>query len=239
MFGGGHEPFYRAGLLSRPAFKYQYQERLAEIRDLLFNPEEMGKLIDEHATMIAEPAGRPSLADADRAKWDYNPIMSSAHVFPMKAGPGRFYFGDPHKSFGTMVAYMKSYASKRANWIDSRLLADYQPPPAAKISPPPQFDFAAPHLSLSLEAKPEGTVSSQWRLAEITDTKSPVFDPHQPWSYEIQALWEQELKGSTTVSVPTRSLVPGHTYRVRARWQDADEHWSRWSTPLQFTLPTR
>jgi hypothetical protein len=93
MCGRGDEPFYRAGVLSKPSLKQQYQERLAELRDLLFNPEQTGWLIDEYAAMISDPGGRPSIVDADRAKWDYNPIEEFSQVLPMKAGVGQFYFG--------------------------------------------------------------------------------------------------------------------------------------------------
>jgi CotH kinase protein len=237
MYGGGQEPFYRAGLLFRPPFKPQYQERLAEIRDLLFNPEQAGQLIDEHAAMISDPKGGPSLADADRAKWDYNPVMVAPFVLQMKAGQGRFYFGSTRNTFQTMVKYMKSYVAKRTAWIDARLLADYRPPTAPKIATGP-LNFAGPGLNLRLESKtenPGGTI--RWRLAEITDPKSPTFNPRQPWKYEIQALWDKELNDSTSVSVPTTLLTAGHTYRVRARWQDPSGTWSRWSAPLQFTIP--
>src|SRR5207237_10284961 len=102
MYGHGFEPFYRSGLLARPPLKEQYQERLAEIRDLLFNPEQVGLLIDEYAQMISDPKGAPSIVDADRAKWDYHPIMASPQVLPKKAGQGRFYFSDPQNHFGVI-----------------------------------------------------------------------------------------------------------------------------------------
>jgi hypothetical protein len=80
MFGHGYEPFYRAGLLQRMPFKEQYQERLVEIRDLLFNPEQVSLLIDEYARLIFDP----SIVDADRARWDFHPILASAQVLPAK-----------------------------------------------------------------------------------------------------------------------------------------------------------
>src|SRR5205085_2453308 len=32
--------------------------------------------------------------------------------------------------------------------------------------------------------------SMKWRIAEVTDTNNPTFDPGEPWNYEITALWE-------------------------------------------------
>jgi hypothetical protein len=237
MYGGGYEPFYRSGLLFRSPFKQRYQERLAEIRDLLFNPEQVDLLIDEHAAMISNPDGQPSIVDADRAKWDYHPILASQYVLAGKAGQGRFYFGNSRNRFKVMVKYMKDYAAKRADWIDQRLLADYRPPTAPDVAQL-KLDFSAPGVDLrvnSTHASP--FVTTRWRLAEITDRKSPTFDSHAPWKYEAQAIWEQGGKPSDTTSMPTSLLSPGHTYRVRVRGQDSAGNWSRWSPPIQFTVP--
>jgi hypothetical protein len=238
MFGGGQEPFYRSGLLSKTPYKQQYQERLAEIRDLLFNPEEAGKLIDEHAAMIWSRDGRPSLVDADRAKWDYNPVMVSGRVFPEKAGQGLFYFGNPRNTFGDMVKYMKSWVAKRSSWIDHRLLADYRPPPAPAIEAPSRMNFQAPELELRLRAGSSGAPRQcQWRLAEITDPSSPGFQPAKPWKYEIEASWQGKTASSEGARIPTKLLQPQHTYRIRVRWQETGQPWSRWSAPVQFTVP--
>ena len=72
--GDGDEPF-RRNVLSIPAFRLEYRNRVRELRDLLFNPEETGRLIDECAAILVDPQDGPSLADADRAKWDYHPRM--------------------------------------------------------------------------------------------------------------------------------------------------------------------
>jgi CotH kinase protein len=236
MYGAGFEPFYRAGLLFRSPFKEQYQERLAELRDLLFNPEQVGQLIDEHARMIADPSGAPSLVDADRAKWDFHPIMASPHVLLKRAGQGRFYFANVHDRFPVMVDYMKTYAARRGDWIDQKLLADYRPPAPPQIETNGVAKGTDTVLSFRSASKPENMIQKiHWRLAEMTDTSSPAFDPHQPWKYEIQPVWQKELKDEQTVEVPTSLLRPGHLYRVRARWADTSGHWSRWSKPIEFT----
>ena len=60
---------------------------MREIRDLLYNSEQTGMLIDEMASFIYTP-GQLSWVDADRAMWDYNPIMTSSYVNSSKAGVG-------------------------------------------------------------------------------------------------------------------------------------------------------
>jgi len=79
MYGTGREPFLEA-VLEQPIFQLEYQNRLREIRDLLYNPEQMGLLIDEYVNRVDTLERTPSLVDADRAMWDYNPIMVSRYV---------------------------------------------------------------------------------------------------------------------------------------------------------------
>lgn len=238
MFGGGHEPFYRAGAISSPPLRREYQERLAELRDLLFNPEQIGKLIDEHAAMISDPGGNPSIVDADRAKWDFHPVMSSRYVMGGKAGQGQFYFGDPRNNFQTMVEYMKGYAAKRAKWIDTRLLSGYRPPAAPEIEALARSGpaWSAPRFRVKTpESQKAGPY--RWRLAEVKHPGTPGFDPRQPWKHEIQALWEHTEGDS--VEIPANLLEAGRTYRVRTRWQDESGAWSRWSGAVEFTAPDR
>ena len=50
MYGGGGEPF-RDRVLPRPAFAVEYRNRVREIRDLLYNSEQTGMMIDEFASV--------------------------------------------------------------------------------------------------------------------------------------------------------------------------------------------
>jgi len=85
MYGAGYEPFFRAGILSKPPFKPQYQERLAEIRDLLFNPEQTGWLIDEHAAMISIQRTGCRLPMPIGPSGIYNHVLESSYVMPEKS----------------------------------------------------------------------------------------------------------------------------------------------------------
>ena len=117
MFGNGNEPF-RSRVLAIPEFALDYRNRLREIRDLLYNSEQVGLLIDEMASFVYTP-GQPSLVDADRAMWDYNPILVSSNVNPGKAGHGRFYAGGggipPTGSYAGMMQHLKNYVVSRGS----------------------------------------------------------------------------------------------------------------------------
>lgn len=124
MFGGGTSPF-RNRVLPRPAFRIEYQNRVREIRDLLFNTDQAWQLIDEYAAIISDPAGGPSMVQADRAMWDYNPILgNSGKSMPGKSGQGLFYQASPTQDFPGMVKLMKSYVERRGKWVDARLAND-------------------------------------------------------------------------------------------------------------------
>ena len=73
---GGTDEF-KDRVLARPAFALEFKNRVREIRDLLFNEDQAWQLIDEYAAMIDDPQGGPAIVDADRALWDYNPVMAN------------------------------------------------------------------------------------------------------------------------------------------------------------------
>jgi hypothetical protein len=221
-------------VLRRPPFDIAYQNRLREIRDLLFNPEQTGALIEQFAAVISNPTGGPSFVDADRAKWDYHPIMASRWVDPRKAGQGQFYVESPTKDFRGMMQLMKDYIDIRGRWCDANLLTDTGIPLTPTVGTDGPLDFAAPALRFSakrVESLP-ANATMQWRLAEVT--LGPVAKPLAPRRYEIQALWEEA--DSSKVTIPMKQIEPGRTYRVRARACDVTGRCSHWSAPVQFTV---
>ena len=234
MYGTGEDPFKRR-ILSRPAFKLEYQNRLREIRDLLFNPEQTGQIIDEYASVIWDQAATRSIAEADRRKWDYHPMMAMA----MKAGQGLFYEAAPTQDFPGMVQLMKDYVKTRGTWIDSVLLKDPAIPATPIVTacgpagfPPDQLRF---RVSAYQGEHPFAAI--KWRMAEITHDNHPASaaKPAQGLR-EITALWESaELTDAAQeIAIPGGVAKSSHLYRVRARMKDATGRWSHWSDPAEF-----
>lgn len=232
MYGDGNEPL--RPVLDRSPFREAYQRRLSELSDLLLNSDGLGRVIDEHAAMIWHGPSKLSFADADRAKWDYHPIMSSRFVDAGKSEPGLFYQGDVGNRFGVMPELMKEFARRRQRFL-ARLLAGYSPPPAPIVTGPTNFSVSGPTAKFTARTAAVSGVELQWRLAEITDPKQPAFDPRSPWRHEIEALWVGT--GSDEMAVPVAGLVPGHTYRVRARSVPKSGLPSRWSEPVEWIAP--
>ncbi|MBN1854990.1 MAG: lamin tail domain-containing protein [Pirellulales bacterium] len=239
MFGSGNHAF-KSLVADRAEFRVEYRNRMREIRDLLYNPNQTGMLIDEMASFIYM-AGEPSLVDADRAMWDYNPIMISGYVNPSKAGHGRFYESSATDNFAGMIQLMKDYVVSRGAWIDSQILDD-----EALIPSQPTITYAGadgyPTNGLAFQTSDyHSSIASpftaiEWRIGRVTDPAEPIFDPSKPRAYEINSIWESgELSTfDNMILVPGDDLIVGETYRVRARMKDTNGRWSHWSSPVQF-----
>jgi hypothetical protein len=234
MYGFGQDPFKRP-ILSRPAFRLAYQNRLREIRDLLFNPEQTGQIIDEYAAVIWDRAGAPSMAEADRRKWDYHPVMAMS----MKGGQGLFYEAARSRDFQGMVQEMKTYVKTRGAWIDSALLKDSAIPATPAVTSAGLAKLPVDQLRFRVSAYQGSNpfAAVKWRLAEVTPHNStPPAAPPTQAPIEIISLWEsaEMANAADEVAVPGRLAKAGHTYRVRARMKDATGRWSHWSAPIEF-----
>ena len=231
MYGWGNEPFKR--ILSHPAFRLEYQNRLRELRDLLFNSDQTHKLIDEYAAIISDPRGGPSMVDADRAMWDYHPVVGRV----MKGGSGLFYQASRTKTFAGMVQLMKDYVNNRSALIDQVLLRDPQLSPTPTITATGPTNFPVDHLAFRTAVLSGSNLAAmKWRLAEITDKNAPAYKPNKPGKYEITATWESEelTTFKPDLAIPPDVAKPGHAYRVRVRMKDSSGRWSHWSAPVQF-----
>ncbi|MBN2473869.1 MAG: lamin tail domain-containing protein [Pirellulales bacterium] len=240
--GGGGEPFRDRVLQAFPEFRIEYNNRMREIIDLLFNPEQTGMLLDECAQFIYTP-GEASFVDADRAMWDYNPILVSSYINPDKAGHGRYYQAAASRDFAGMLQFEKNYVAARisGDTTDPTIASDSSQAPNA-----PTLDYTGqdgyPVDGLRFRS---GTFSSplgasfsamQWRIARVTDPTSPDFDPSQPRHYEITATWQSDELTSfdDTITIPGGDIEVGKTYRVRVRMKDSNGRFSHWSEPVQF-----
>lgn len=239
MYGNGAEPF-RDRVLPISVFGTEYRNRMREIRDLLYNDEQAGMLIDEQASFVYTP-GEASFVDADRAKWDYNPIMTSSYVNSSKAGWGRYYESAATDDFAGMIQKVKNYVASRGNWIDSTILTDEgQIPDTPVVSYTGEGTFPINGLMFETSdfAGSGGFDGMEWRIARVTDPNAPGFDRTAPRGYEIDATWESgELNlFESDVHVPGNELEVGETYRVRVRMKDGAGRYSHWSAPVQFEV---
>ena len=239
--GGGRGPLNEHVLNPNPRFQLEYRNRVRELRDLLFNSEQTGIMLDEVAGMVHTP-GEISWVDADRAMWDYNPILVSSYINSSKAGHGRFYESASGRTFAGMLDKQHAYVSSRGAWMDTNEARDSAIPrrPTVTSIGPGGFPVDALTFQTSDFSDPQGAGSfgaMKWRVAEISPPGAPDFDPAGPKLHEIDAVWESEELASfeSDVTVPAGVLRIGHLYRVRVRMMDTTGRWSNWSAPIEFT----
>ena len=239
MYGSGEHDFVQKVARNRE-LRVDYQNRVRELRDLLFNVEQTGMLIDEFAAMVYSP-NELSWVDADRAMWDYNPIMTSRFVNSSKAGAGRFYEQSETDDFAGMMTLMKDYVVERSAFLDGRIRStSNDAPQTPELTYIGNADYALNGLAFQTSAYADPNDSPfaamEWRIAEITDPSNPSFGDEPP-KYEITATYETgELDTyGEQWSTPHNELLAGALYRVRVRMKNSDGIWSHWSAPVQFS----
>ncbi len=233
------DPFRRAGVLDFPAVNIECRNRVREIRDLLFNPEQMNQLIDEYAAIIDDPNGGLSMAKADRAMWDYHWVVGDG-AYPtylsrnasFKAGQGRFYRAAEsrgyQRSFAGMVKVMKDYVAERLSHMDS-ISSDSQIParPVISSTSPAGFPINALTFQTGPYADPQGAhtfAAAQWRIADVAPGSEPP-DPDQGSTLVHDGTTWKYFKGTQEPSVP------------RTLWRQPefqDDGWAEGGLPIGF-----
>ncbi len=239
---------------TNPTLWPNYYNQIRELRDLLWQPNQMNPLIDQFAAVI-QP-----FANADFARWYGAP--SDAGNF---AGLGGFGMSSSvgQTSLAAYVAGMKDFAfdadnngstwpganvgvGGRAAFLDS--LGDSAAelaltPARPTISAIGAANFPVNDLRFSTSAfsDPQGAgdfKAQQWRIAEVN--ASATYTPGVPRLLEINASYQSDALPSfaSNYRFPATACVPGHVYRARVRVQDLTNRWSHWSNPVEFTATT-
>ncbi len=235
---------------SRPAFEIEFRNRVREIRDLLFNSDQGWKLIDEYASLVRGVTNSPSILDADRSQWDYNPKMADGAYTPNvgKAGQGRYYQFPLESrtnaalkgSFNATVQIMKNYIGIRGELLDT-LATDRAIPlrPDITYTGPDDYPINRLTFQCSHYMSPSNYpfASMRWRLGEVTDTSSPSYNPSVPHKYEIETVWDSGPISvfSLGMTVPSSAVRPGQRYRLRVQFTDNTGRNSSWSQHIEFT----
>ncbi|HAB15038.1 MAG TPA: hypothetical protein DCE44_01175 [Verrucomicrobiales bacterium] len=251
-YTGGDEPF-KSRVLSDfesnpkyPAIAREFRNRVREVRDLLWNSDEAYRLIDEYALRL-RGTNTFSFIDADRAQWDYNPLMIDTSIVQEgKAGQGRFYrfglYSGIPRTFEAVRTIMKRYVDYRASnptFSLDQLSAEPGLPerPTLTYTGPSGFPLNRLKYTASAFTGSGSARSIRWRVGEISRRDHPGYRPEEPMRYEIEAIWDsgEQLPEVTEITVPAGFLRAGHLYRARVRYTDDLGRTSHWSLPVEFT----
>ncbi len=211
------DPFSRSRVLNYTATNVACRNRVREIVDLLFNPDQTNQLIDEFAAVIDDPDGGPSIVDADRAMWDYHWVVGDG-AYPryinqqasFKAGQGRFYEEAGQRgytrSFEGMVQVMKDFVAERQGRMDS-ISRDSAIPrtPTVTATCPPTFPINSLTFETSPFNDPQGSstfAATKWRIAEVAPGSQVAAQPDEIILIDEGAQWKY-FKGTREPS-PTQ-----------------------------------
>ncbi len=231
-----------------PEMQKDYRNVVRELRDLLFQPDQMLQIIDAFAAPIR------TLAAADHVRWSNAPApgnyRSVGTAGGQSPGPG---------NLGGLPAYIQDLKNfmftggNNAWWLDRNSIG-----PGGWITrldtvaidnaipSRPTLTFTGsngiPIDELVFRSSPfadpqgAGTIASmQWRVAEVDLPGTIVTNPAH-LKLEIDAAWDSgEIPGfNEFITVPAAQVLPDHFYRIRVRHKDNTGRWSRWSPPSEF-----
>ena len=225
---------------------------------------QIGQFIDEHARFINPPDQQLTFVDVDQFMWNYHPRTAGNHRGQFYVSPksqnnrgGTWTRKLKTKDFQGMMQHMLDFMTDTDT--DRWKVGDGDPKGYgynyleyeakwADIPDTPEISYIGPDGFLLNELKFKTTPFApgrsannqqfsgiQWRLAEISNLKTPYFELGQPWKYEMQSVWELESdKFLNEVRVPQSVIRNGGTYRARVRVRNGTMSWSHWSSPLDF-----
>lgn len=250
----------QARCLDVPALKREYQARARELIDLFCsdtstNGGQVGQLVAELASFVAPAGFERTWPELDMCVWNHH---------PRNTAPGQFYATPAHDSrFGgewTRTLATPDFAGFCKYIVD--FCTDSRPTHNYAINDGDQRGYGYGYLSIeardtkvpqrptlrrtkdgfqmSAFAAAENATNSafaslQWRVGRISAPGVAGHERGAPWKYEVEEFWRSpELTSKAPLKSSDAPCVPGHTYRVRARYKDTANRWSHWSAPVQF-----
>ena len=230
MYGNGNHDF-KSKVAQNPAFNTDYQNRVREVLDLLFNRDEGYKLVDETMKFVYTPE-EPSLVDVDRRMWDNHPRLNHKD---------RYYDISSTRDFSGMVRVVKNWITSRGNWMSRTLLSQEDNVPrmptitytGAEGYPSDGLTFTCSTFSSPSRSR---FAAMEWRLAEVHNPAVADYDSARPNIYEIEGGFDSGELTSFDGDYQFSPLAVrvGRTYRARVRMKDTAGRWSHWSQPVEF-----
>jgi len=224
-----------------------YRNTMREIRDLLFQPDQINPMIDAVAARAA------AVAPADLTRWSFAPTAGASYSSMGLPGPG-FGLGlagyvQDLKDFmflgGTKTWWLDRNTVSAGGWITrlDSMATDASIPnkPTIYYVGPTNYPLNALTFECLPFSDPQGAGTFgaiQWRLAEVRNTNQPVADARVIPPLEWDALWTSGplTTFSNRITVPGIYVQTNKVYRARVKHQDNTGRWSKWSDAVQFSV---
>ncbi len=222
----------------------QYKNTIREIRDLIWQPDQIDSMIDRLHAKVAP------FVLADRDRWrggtsesgsdNLQPIIDKVEDMKRFAWEGGSWEGGnspPGEARDSGIsgregrdAYLDHVA--RDGGAPSKPSITYTGPDGFPVD---GLTFVASEYKSSLfSGKP--FASMRWRLAEVTNPEASDYRPEDPFLWEWNATWESDplTEFQESITIPAEFVRAGRTYRARAQFTDTEGRTSNWSDPVQF-----
>src|SRR5437899_2888304 len=97
------------------------------------------------------------------------------------------------RNFDGCIQLMKNYVNARGNYLNT-ISSDASIParPTITANGPTNFPLNRLVFRASGYTGVNPFAAIKWRVAEVTDTNAPAYDPAGPHKYEINADWESD-----------------------------------------------
>ncbi len=237
IYGGG----------GKPEFQKDYRGHIREVRDLLWQRDQLEPVIRQTAAFIL-PLQNPDIdrfrnapAEACRQYFslaNQRTVEAKANDMLVFAFVGGSWPGCTIGA-GGRAAFLDSFA-------DNLDLAYLPVKPSAVYTGPSGYPLDRLTFRANDFADPQGASTfkaMRWRIAEVSALPNPgsipLTDPRwkeAPLPCELAAVWESPDITTFTpdIGIPPQVLKIGAKYRVRVRMQDTANYWSHWSAPVEF-----
>ncbi|MBN2507227.1 MAG: lamin tail domain-containing protein, partial [Verrucomicrobia bacterium] len=226
------------------AMQMEYRNVVRNLRDLLFQPDQIHAVIDAFAGPLQ------AFAPADMARWLDAPAPARYLSLGIPTCPGvtgglPAYVRDL-KDFmfvgGTHAWWIDRNSVSAGGWVTrlDTLAADAAVPtrPTLTYIGAEGYPLDGLVFQSSAFADPQGPDTFgaiQWRVAQVLDPGTVPTHPAQ-LRLEYDAAWVSEPLPTfnAVVTVPGHLLQPYLPHRARVRHRDNTGRWSHWSPPFEF-----
>ncbi len=219
----------------KDVFQLELRNVIREFRDLVWQPEPIGHLIDDAAAVIEDfhPADWDRWRDAPSATGseDFGTLESKVADMKLFAFEGKLNYPGGNVPEGGRAVVIDGMAEDNAI------------PKTPRVTFEGANGYAVDALHFSSSAyksasifTPSELAKVEWRVGEVTDPEAPAYDPEAERVYEITKVWGTEAPEELTMAIPVDVLKVGHSYRVRVRHWDITGRCSHWSEPHAFVV---